>query len=197
MKPTPNRKTSLTVILGVLLGLAVARFAEAATLTIYNNRADWTAAVSNIVTESFDASPIGEIIDGTSLDTGLLTLRQSANGTTGDLNIADGGAFGNINGTPFVDGFTGGDPGASVKIDFDGAMVNAFGADWVSPGSGARIKLSILDAEASLLPLGTSAGFFGVVSDSPFTSMEILRDGSSGIFGEVWSGDDFSLCSRP
>jgi hypothetical protein len=183
--------------LAAVMGLLIASQTVLATLTEYSTRASWEAAVGAWITESFDASPIGEILDGASLNTGLLTLSQNAQGSTGDLNIADGGAFGNINGTPFVDGFTGGAPGAIVTIDFNGQTANAFGADWVSPGSGAGIKFAINNDEASLLPLGSGSGFFGVVSDLPFNSVAILRDGTSGIFAEVWSGDDFSFSVVP
>lgn len=188
----------------IVCAISAVAGSASAQLQVFTDRGAWEAALGGAATFTEDFNGVAPQLIGDetmagSLDTGLITIGIDPNGTTAtptDLLIAPGSAFGNIDGTNFVDGFTGanaGEPSAIFNVDFNGLSAFAFGADFRSPGSGSGIKLVVGNDEASLLSIGGSQSFFGVIASSNFEGFKIERDGSSGVFGEVWSADNFTF----
>ena len=138
--------------------------------------------------------------DGQTLTTPLLSITRdgSLNGGGGALDILPGTSFGNLDGTTFLDGETGVTPHENVKIDFLGAPAFAFGADFFSPFSGDGIGLEVLGDVVLLDSItGFNSGFFGVVSDVPFTDVNIVGNPGAVTFQELWSADNLSYAIVP
>ena len=167
-------------------------------LMVFTDRGAWEAAVGpvSIITEDFNGLTPGPIADGALLDTGPLEIKRdgSPNGADGALLIEPGSAFGNIDGTNFLDGETGADPHEIVEVTFDGNSVFAFGADWFSPFSGDGIGLQVGNDLILLNSItGFNTGFVGFVSDTDvFANIQIVGNPAPESFQELWSADNFS-----
>lgn len=166
--------------------------------TVYDNRADWEAALgaATIVTEDFNSTATGTIGDGATIDTGLLQITRdgSGNGGNGFLAISPGSVFGNIDGTNFLDGETGGTPHEDVLLGFNSQSIYAFGADWASPFSGDGIVLNFGNNTLSLESItGFNTEFLGFIADADFfTTVTIAGNPDSVTFQELWGADNIS-----
>lgn len=190
----------ITLISAVVVAAGVASSASAQ-FTVFTDRSAWEAAVSGaITTETFNSTAPMSFADGQTLDTGLLQVTRdgSANGGDGALDILAGGAFGNIDGTNFLDAETGADPHERVEFGFNGQAVTAFGADFFSPFSGDGVGVEI-DGELFLLDYITdfNTGFFGVVSTGSFDSVAVVGNPDTPSFQELWSADNVSYAAVP
>lgn len=130
------------------------------------------------------------------LDTGLLQIKRdgSANGGDGDLAITAGGGFGDIDGTNYLDGETGGTPHERVDLTFGGAQIFAWGADFTSPFSGDGIGIEA-DGQLFLVDTisGFDTGFFGIVSSSAtFDVVSIVGNPADVTFQELWQADNIT-----
>ena len=188
------------ITLAALTVLASASVASA--LDIYLDRPSWEAALGGAtpVVEDFDDVTPFAFADGQTLTTSKLSVTRDGSQNAGDgvLEIVDGSAFGNIDGTNFLDGETGIEPHETVVVEFLGQSAFAFGADWFSPFSGDGIGLEI-DGELVLLDSiqGFDIGFVGVVSDTPFQAANIVGTPDAISFQELWSADNLSYAVIP
>ncbi|MGE3180186.1 MAG: PEP-CTERM sorting domain-containing protein [Phycisphaerae bacterium] len=184
-------------ILGTGAAMAMACSAFGGTM-VFTDRGAWEAAVGGpIVTEDFNSLGTQSIADGQTLDTGLIQIKRdgSPNGADGALLIEPGSAFGNFDGTNFLDGETGAAPHERVDLSFGGANIVAFGADWVSPFSGDGIGIEV-GSDLILLDsiTGFNAGFVGFISDTDsFETISIVGNPANVTFQELWSADNFSF----
>lgn len=186
----------MTRVIAAALCAAGAAVSASAQLQVFTDRGAWEAAVGvGIVTQDFDSAPIGTIGDGSTLDLGNLEITRdgSANSADGDLEIADGSAFGNLNGTTFLAGETGIEPHEVVDFTFDGASVFAFGADFFSPFSGDGIALQVGNETVNIDTIaGFDQGFFGVIATGSFSTISIVGTTDAISFQELWSLDNLS-----
>ena len=171
-----------------------------AALDVYFDRTSWEAALGGeipVVEDFNDVSPF-EFADGESLVTSKLSVTRDGGANAGDgaLAIVDGGEFGTIDGTNFLDGETGIEPHETVIIEFLGQSVFAYGSDYTSPFSGDGIGLEV-DGETVLLDSipDFDTGFVGVVSDTPFDSVSIVGTADAISFQELWSADNLSYAA--
>lgn len=165
-------------------------------VTVYFDQTDWENAISgNIFTEDFNSTTPFVFSDGQSLMTPLITVTRdgSPNGGDGALAISDGSVFGNIDGTNFLDGETGASPHEVVTIGFNGVSAIGFGADFTSPFSGDGIGFELNGNIYLLDSIGGGDGFFGIVSTTPFTSINIVGDPADNTFQELWQADNLSF----
>lgn len=181
----------------IACAIALPAMHASAQVSVFFDRTSWETALMGapVVTETFDATTPQLINDGATLDTGLIQIKRdgSANAGDGFLAIEPGSAFGNLNGTNFLDGETGAEPHERVDISFNGNSVIGFGADWFSPFSGDGIGVEIA-GEFFLLDSITdfNQGFVGFVSTTPVASVAILGNPAMDTFQELWSADDVS-----
>ena len=167
-------------------------------VTIYTDRAAWLADLGVAPTiEDFNSTAVQTIADGSSINTGILTITRdgSNNMGDGDLEIRDGSQFGNIDGTNFLYGETGVEPHETVNISFNGAQAFAFGADFSSPFSGDGIGVQV-DGITYLLDYIPSfdTGFFGIISNSStFGSVSIVGTEDPITFQELWQADNLGF----
>jgi len=162
---------------------------------VFTDRAAWEAAVGGLFTlEDFNSIATGPITDGATLDTDKLQITRNGapNGADGDLAITDGSAFGNIDGTNFLDGETGAAPHERVEFGFNGQSVIAFGADFSSPFSGDGIGIEFGDDLFLLDSIDSGTGFFGIVSDVAENNVAIVGTPDDITFQELWQADNIA-----
>ena len=187
----------MKILASIIVVSCVAVSSLQAQLTVFTDRSDWENALGGliVVTEDFNSIDPFEFADGQTLVTSNLSVTRdgSMNGGDGFLAIADGSEFGNLDGTNFLDGETGASPHEVVSFDFLGRSAFAFGADFFSPFSGDGIALSVA-GEIVLLDsiAGFDSGFVGVISDSAFTTVDIIGNPEKLTFQELWSADNVS-----
>ena len=177
------------------LALATAATTSLAQVTVYTDRAAWEAAVGGAFSlENFNDLTTGDILDGATLDTGVLQITRdgSPNNADGALAISPGTLFGNIDGTNFLDGETGASPHERVDFRFNGQAVFAFGADFTSPFSGDGIGIEFAGEVFLLDGIGGGASFFGLVSSGDVASVVSIVGSPDAItFQELWQADNF------
>lgn len=187
-----------------LITLAAVSTAASAQFDVFTDRSAWEAALAGnpIFTETFnDFSALTTVADGSTLDTGILQLSDDAFDAGGVTEVnPDGTAFGNLDGTPFLDNTTGGDPGEILTFTFNNNAVLGFGGDFFSPFSGSGIMLAIQMGDLTLpldqLGTGFEQGFIGVVfTGGPLSEVQLVRDGSNGTFQELYSLDNVSYAT--
>jgi hypothetical protein len=188
---------------GLIAVCAVAAYAGTASsqIMVFTDRAAWEAAAGSFVVEDFNSSAVQTIAPGATLDTGLLQVTRdgSPNGNDGDLEIRDGGSFGNIDGTNFLFGETGVTPHENTLFGFNGQDVFAFGADFASPFSGDGINISAGGQLFSLEDIGGGSGFYGIVnmSGASLGSVSFVGDPGDITFQELWQADNVSYAVVP
>ena len=185
-----------------ICALAAYAGTASAQITVFTDRASWDAAVGgNFVLEDFNSTTPQDILDGQTLDTGLLQITRdgSPNNADGNLAISDGSTFGDIDGTNYLDGETGVTPHENVLFGFNGNPVYAFGADFVSPFSGDGINLSVGGQLFSLDVIGSGSGFFGIVNldGSAVGDIAIVGDPADITFQELWQADNVVYAAVP
>jgi hypothetical protein len=175
---------------------------SAAQVMTFTNRADWEAAVGGgIIVEDFNSTAVQTILDGQTLDTGLLQVTRdgSPNAADGDLEIRDGSSFGNIDGTNFLYGETGVEPHENTLFGFNGQDIFAFGADFQSPFSGDGIDVVVGGTRYSLDYIGGGGGFFGILEMSGGALGSVAYSGTlePNTFQELWQSDNVGYAVVP
>lgn len=151
---------------------------QAATFTRYLDRDAFTAAAGSVAVETFNGYAASTRI-GAGLDADKFIVVETQYGFYGGgSQIAPGTRPGNINGTNFLEASlydAGAAYGSYLTFTFD-KPITAFGGNWAS-GSIDTIYLDVLGQQVDQR-VASSGGFFGFVSDTPFTTV-IMRSRQS------------------
>lgn len=157
-------------------------FNSYAGLVVYTDRVAWESAVSgDIATENFNSITPFNMVSGINT---VGNIGFEIFGTTSLNRIDDGSDSNNIDGSNYYHGhldFNLGPPTLDILV----TPTLAFGADWKSTNSLGGLFLIILDVTFDLSDyLSGDDGFFGVVSDSAFSEIDLeTRLGSAEQFG--------------
>lgn len=178
-------------LLAMAWGFSVTNAAATPVLTVYNSRAAWEAAVGgSFVEQNFNSFTSGVSYEFGPVDVGDFSV--SVSGTTFGFvwhNIGPDGVGNDVNGTPQVNAATG--PAGGTSFSFD-SPIYAFGANWQGV-SDARTTSFNVDGATLAIP-NLTGGFFGFVSDTPFSSeLLFLSSGDPDGFGI----DDVVYASNP
>ena len=161
----------LAISLAAALSASTPVALHAATFTRYFDRAAFNNAAGKVALESFNTISAGTLLS-TALDVGAFTIKETQFGDYGGgSRIAGGSTTGNINGTNFIaaslyDGSA--SYGSYLTFTFD-APITAFGGNWAS-GAINNIYLDVLGEKLDQ-NVPSTGGFFGFVSDTPFTTI--------------------------
>jgi hypothetical protein len=172
---------------------ALAPSPAAADTRVFYTRPEWQSALGSAsrTQESFNAITPFVLSSNTPTAIGAIGITHH-NTTTGTAEIADGAVFGNLDGTCWFRGYTGVLPAASWTLAFP-SPVTAYGADYDSPASGCGIMMVIHGQSFKFTHIGSGRGFFGVISDTTFSSVEYRRDEDSTIPAEIWALDNLAF----
>ena len=184
------RQKKCTIAIATL-GCLFTSSAANASLAVYTDEGLWTAAVTGIQTENFEASPLGLLAVGTT-DIGLFDITIDSNSES-DIAIVDGGS---VNGTRQLDGDV--DTAGSVLDFSDFGVVSAFAGDWTSTTTGDLLTITIdaITVAFSDYLTGVGNGFLGVISTSPFSMVEFGSENPSTV-GEFFGLDNVRLAQVP
>lgn len=180
---------SLAALL-VILGVSSSSRRALAAITVFTDRAAFETAVGGtVVTETFEASPLGALAVGTT-DLGLVSMTIDGN-SEGTNEIRD---FGNVNGSREFHGDI--DTGAATFIDvtFDLPLVRGFGGDFASTTTGDLLTVTVAGTtiEFDNFLSGDGDGFLGVTSDVPFANITFRSEDLTS-FGEAFQLDNLSF----
>ena len=175
MKQNIMTRLSLAGVGSLALSLVCTQV-QAATIQ-FDNRVAFENATTSLNIETFNSftsdvtlPSVADPADG--LDIGAFFLSQSPGGRTffDRINL-DGSDFFNVDGTSFVEGI-GGNPGESITFLFK-ESITAFGVDLFSVNNDEKRTEVIIDSETFTPPItsGHTKTFFGVTSDTPFTTV--------------------------
>ena len=164
----------------VLAFCMCAGIANAATITAFSDRTAFEAAAGSLTTETFDGYTSDQSFNGTTFDVGDFTLSSDE---TAVRNIIDAlpvdGNGESIDGTTYLSYYL---RRTTATITFDTA-ITAIGFDQQYFGNGEDVSsISVLDGQFLDGLIGTSGSFFGLISDTPFTTVlfsSIINDGFS------------------
>jgi len=176
-KEEPEMATKiLRFMVGASALFAALTSAAGAALITYSDRTSFEGAAGTLSAENFNSFASDVSFSGTTIDIGAFTITH--NGTTGgSFNLIDVpplvlGAF-DIDGTTLMNG--GVVQGESIVLTFD-APIMAFGADFSALNDNApRSFFQIAGEDITLAQaVGITTIFFGVVSDTPFTTVTLV-----------------------
>jgi hypothetical protein len=171
-------RAPLPLLAGMTLALFASAGAQAAILTGYTSRAQFTAASGVLNTENFNGNSVGAKVGTT--DFGAFTLADNRSpGTPNDALFRQ--AANKFQGSTYVGGPMYDNSNlkwySSFSFDFD-TPITEFGGEWIS-GNIGRIFLTIDGQQITSPSLSSTNGYFyGIKSDTPFSRVEI-RVGSS------------------
>lgn len=188
-------KVFTSALLAGLMAVGVVSPAPAETVT-YSDRATWENAVNTltaIVTEDFNAQPLGQLTDNAANTVGLITVfPHNAAGSA----IQDGTAGRQIDGTQFLHTLVDADPVRTMDVSF-GVDVTSLGFDFTQlvPG-GDNVELTLGNGDNFVLGeiVEASAGFVGFISDTSFDTITFHDPFIS--FSDVGI-DNFSYATPP
>lgn len=194
----------LLALLAQLSLLISAHAASAAVITSYSSRASWEAAVGTFATEDFETTPLGLLPHGfdsgvVSIQTGLLEITIGGN-NHGGFGIQEPGL---VNGTREFRGDLHGPRSAAsigplsntIELSYS---ASAFAAsftplsDVIGPDD-FPMNVHIL---GEVFPVARGTTFFGVMSDTAFTTIELTADPVNGV-NFFYSMDDVSFSPIP
>ena len=174
---------------GIVLAASIPAVSQAATVTVFTDRAAFLAATFDVATENLNSVTEDRAFnDGTPETVGALTFSQINASTGGFIDAAPvtfPGAFG-IDET--VASFFVGFDSASITLTEE---VTAFGGDWASLNTPGSQRFNINGEEIAPAPTAADNGvvqFYGFISDMPFDVVTIT--GVSGQ-GDGFTGDNF------
>ncbi|NNM78035.1 PEPxxWA-CTERM sorting domain-containing protein [Sphingomonas sp. ID1715] len=184
------------------LAIAVASSAEAATYTVYTDRAAFLAAAGQVASEDFNSgNPENFFFRESSVDIGDFRLTDVRSPQTGLFSKIGATPVGGqtIDGTRFVEtfGVSGGAQDAGLVLTFDNAL-RAFGANFASGGSN-NVQLRI-GGESFFKTNFSLGGFFGVVADGDFNDVLItapINTGTIVAFDNVLYGSGAAAVPEP
>ncbi len=177
-----------SLALGIALALAYGSNASAATFTTFTNRTVFDGAAGLLTIENFN-SVVGEpSFAGVALTVGDLTLEAGPSiDSVGnqrnfiDQPTVDFSAFFDIDGTALANVLLFSD-GDTLEIDF-ATPVTAFGADFGDINFGAanndslRTAILVLGQQIAMPINSVSLTFFGLISDTAFSSLSFIMVG--------------------
>lgn len=172
-------------------GFSVTNAVAIPVLTVYGNRAAWEAAVGgSFVEQNFNSFTSGVSYEAGAVDVGDFSV--SVAGTTFGFiwhNIGPVSSGNDVNGTPQVNAATGDVGGTSFAFD---SPIYAFGGNWQGISDSRTTSFNVDGATLAIPNL--NGGFFGFVSDTPFSSQLLfLSSGPADGFGI----DDVVYASNP
>lgn len=159
---------------GVVAGLFFASTGSAAIISTYENRADFESASGTLFVETFDSVLTDTSFNGADFSIGDMTLRNDNSGSEGFVDALPVNPVWSIDGTPLLRLVVRQDE--MVRVSFS-KPIFSFGADfWDLNNLGPRSQFRVL-GEAIAPPLRGSGeiGFFGFISDMPFSEVEITN----------------------
>jgi hypothetical protein len=172
-----------------LFGLLATTPADAA-VTVYTDQAAWLAAVSGVISENFESSPLGELAPGTT-DIGAFSITIDQN--FGDVAIVDNG---NINGSRQFHGLLASDGTTILDFSEFGSSIFGFAGTWNSTTTNDRLTVTIAGTTIEFddhLP-GNGSGFLGFVSTDPFSILQ-FRTETVTSDGEAFDLDDVLIAT--
>jgi hypothetical protein len=144
---------------------------QAATFTRYLDRDAFAAAAGSVAVETFAGYAAPTTI-GSGIDAGKFTVVETHYGLYGGgSQISPGTRPSSIDGTNFLEAVlydAGATYGSYLTFTFD-KPITAFGGNWAS-GSINTVYLDVLGEQVDQ-QVGNAGGFFGFVSDTPFTTL--------------------------
>ena len=177
------------VLLLLLAIVSSAPFSARAEFTSFTDLSAWQAALSAEQVETLDGAPGGFLTPGVPLDVGALSLVADDATIIGATNKI---LFASLFAPP---------TSRTLTIDFE-TPISAFGADFLQAQTGAATRLTI--AGESVIPgdepgftgAGISErGFFGVISDIPFSSVHFDVEERAGQITVTPGLDDIRFSS--
>ncbi len=164
----------------IALAIAAAGSADAATFTVYKDRAAFLAAAGVVTVETFNNAS-NQTIKNSSTDFGSFVLSdERTSRTPGDTEVLTR-ANGTIDGSRYVetDGYDFGEADliGLARLTFD-SPISAFGGNFNSGSVGfVQFLIGADRVNDRALTLG---GFLGFISDTPFTELRITAPRFSG-----------------
>jgi len=164
-----------TPIIALVFIVGMSSLAQAAPI-FYDNEANWLAAMQSVTLEDFNSQTNGTPFHTTPLDVGPFTLSMTGTPSTSfgrnqiDTPPPQFSQF-DVDGTTIANVLT--RSGDSLFLTFD-AAISGFGVNLASFNDD-QLRTSILVAGGSTSPVIGPDGFvrfFGVTSDTPFTTVE-------------------------
>lgn len=150
-------------------------------VTVYTDRAAWEAAVGG----TFSEQNFNSFTTGTSYQTVPVNVGDFSVSMTGSdfgfiwHNIGPDSTGNNVNGTPQINAATGDVGGTTLAFT---SAIYAFGGNWAGISDGRTTSLDIDGTDFAIPNL--NGGFWGVVSDAPFSSSFLqLTAGAADGFG--------------
>ena len=183
LSPRENTMTKAYLAASAMLAVAaVPTAASAAKFVNYTNRAAFSAAAGNVQTETFNSYKTDTVISS-SVNFGPLKITDIRGPRTPGNTTIDAAPFqvGSFNGTSFVGTsvYDNARAGFKASLVFEFAKpITAFGGVWES-GFVNTVQLGVLGSTVQQRVSGDR--FFGFVSDTPFTRVEILAPAGTGI----------------
>lgn len=167
MSKTIKGKKQRAILAGIsLFGLSSS--AQALLITTYTNLSDWQTAVGAFQNETFTDQSTGGF---TNRDFGDFTV--TGQNTSISMSIVNNAVFSNDIGLSLYASRT----DATMNFTFDDA-IQAFAFDWRNTDTtGDRLRL--MYESQSFIVGGRGSGFFGIVSDVPFSAISPIRIGDS------------------
>lgn len=155
--------------------------ASAATYTTYSDRTAFEAAAGPVTTNDLESVPAGSGYDGISLDLGDFSVFADANGNPARNKVDDGfrtPETPSYNGTQTADFFLNNSSGSLTFA----APIYSIGFDIAFFGNGAASvsKVTILGFDFLGDLLGNEQIFFGLLSDTPFTTIGFSATANDG-----------------
>jgi len=157
------------------------------TLTEPFDRSGWEAGLTAVTTDTFSSDiPQANILN---LDSGIISTASSAIGSANHLVDSNLGVTGRFNTTLRHTSST--SPGYSSVVFTFPTAVTAFGADFHSIGGSSLVSVTGtfdgVSESYDLRALFTAAnggsardrGFFGIKTDTPFTSITLIASGNA------------------
>jgi hypothetical protein len=175
-----KKKRLAGLVVGLFLG-CLASQVQATILTVYNDRTAWENAVGGLFSEQdFNTFSSGTSYQGSAVDVGDFSVSMAgADFGSNWHNIGPVTNYNNVNGTPQINAATGETGGTTLTFD---AAVTSFGANWQGISDSRTTSINVL-GEILAIP-NLNGGFWGFVSDTPFTSsLLFLSSGGSDGFG--------------
>jgi len=169
-----------------------------AAITTYTDLATYQAALSGTeAIEDFNSATVGNFADPIN-ETGFNYFRITGSTDGDNVGIFPGTGGGNIDATQYL-GWNGSGSGPTYNFIFN-AIVTAFAFQWrdtdFSDVYGLRVIVNSVPSEWSNPPFltNTGTGFFGVISDDPFTQATIYNvAGAAGGLINDFGLDNFRM----
>lgn len=184
------RKHTLSLLcLGVLSAAASAQY------TTFTSRAAWEAAAGTVVVEGFEGNATGALAAGVDHDLGEVIFRIDLVTATSSGASITASALSGIRALSM----NADDGMRTHTMSFDGVpAVTAFGFDYSGAATGGLAVLIIGSERFNFTNSGAvGAGFFGVTSTNPFSSVQFGDESPGSLPTEIFTLDQASFAPVP